>query len=671
MPSQKSSSHHNGQSAFLISALIFLLTCLLYYRTLHYGFVNFDDNVYVTQNPHVLEGLSVKNAIWAFLTFHADFWHPLTWLSLQLDATIFGTGPAGFHFTNFLIHAFNSALLFHILHKMSGKIWQSCFVALIFSCHPLHVESVAWISERKDVLSGFFWMTTIAAYMKYTEKKSLFSYGVVLFFFFLGLMSKPMIVTLPCALLLLDYWPLKRADSFFSKPALDIFVEKIPLFILTGIASIFAVMVKKQGTSIESLQAYPLCERIAHSFISYCTYISKLFWPSNLTVYYPYEKPFSFIYISLSIIFISAITLIAVMASRKAPYFFVGWFWFIGTLVPVIGIVKFSAFGVADRFMYIPMIGILIIIAWGMPHVLIRFGRRNSALSVGSLAAVLLLFCVSWHQIGFWENSITLFEHCLKHTKNNFLIHNNLGNSFAERGEFDEAVHHYNEALKIRQGYSPAHHNLGNLYYSLKKYGQAIENYNLAAQTDPNNFIAYHNLGGIYLERGEISKSKAMYVKTLEINSSYVPARRNLRLLLSKENEVRRAINDMKQVLQTDFNDCSNIHSLTEKKLALQNLIRTFIKRFNISTDECRIEFFHTEQFAELRTSYVSRLHDLLNLIDRCENPFELSYHIACIHAIRGESDAASKWLQRAIVGDFTFGELVGKDGGHHNCFGF
>jgi tetratricopeptide (TPR) repeat protein len=514
-------------------------------------------------------------------------------------------------------------------------------------------------------------MLTILFYLRYTRKTSIFNYSVVIFIFFLGLISKPMIVTLPFALLLLDYWPLRRTSSILSKPSVHLLLEKIPMLILSGIASFFAIMAKTQGTRIDSLQDYPLFERILHAFISYGRYILKFVWPSNLSVYYPYEKPSSFFYVTLSIIFMTTITILAIRLTKKAPYLFVGWFWYIGTLIPVIGIVKFSAFDMADRFMYIPIIGLLIIIAWGLPQFLARFNRIDSLFSIGSPVTIILLSYISWFQIGNWENSITLFEHCLKHTNKNYLIHNNIGNSFVERGEFDKAIHHYNEAVKIRDGYTPAYHNLGNTYYALKKYAPAIENFKLAAQTDPNNFIAYHNLGGIYLELGEISKSKAMYIKTLEINRSYIPARRNLRLLLSKESEVERAINDMQLAIQNNFNECNSINLLTEKKIALQNLVRTFIKRFNISADECKIGFYRTEQFAQLRSDYASLLPDFFKLIDRCEKPFEIFYHVACIHAIRGECDAASRWFERAIEGDSSLKDWTPKDGCHNNCLWF
>ena len=426
----------NKSAGIFICLILLVITFSVYWQIHTFDFIRFDDDQYVYGNPHVKTGVTMNNVIWAFTAFHSCNWHPLTWISHMIDCQFFGLNPGPHHVVNLAFHIINTLLLFLVFKKMTGGLWQSAFVAALFALHPLHVESVAWIAERKDVLSAFFWMLTIFVYEKYARRPTVVRYFFVFLFFALGLMSKPMVVTLPFVLLLMDLWPLKRIrinhppdgkSTHQINIMYRLILEKIPLFFLSAISSVITFYAQKSGQSVANLNLIPIHTRIANSLVSYATYIESMIWPTKLGVLYPYvfQQPvWKIMGACLIVIFIS---LLSVTTIRKIPYFFVGWLWYLGTLIPVIGLVQVGRQAMADRYTYIPFIGLFIIFAWGMSDFYGKIQKSRIAFASSAMIIVTVLTIVTWKQIGYWKNSILLFEHTLAVTSDNYLIHNNLG----------------------------------------------------------------------------------------------------------------------------------------------------------------------------------------------------------------------------------------------------
>jgi tetratricopeptide (TPR) repeat protein len=457
----------------LTCVVLALLTFIAFEQVCRNDFINYDDNKYVTENPHVKTGITRESVIWAFTTPHAANWHPLTWISHMLDYELYGLNPAGHHFTNLLFHVANTLLLFFVLKCMTGNLWPSAFVAAVFALHPLHVESVAWAAERKDVLSGLFWMLTIAAYIRYAERACIRRFLLVVLALCLGLMAKSMLVTLPFVLLLLDYWPLGRLrlasqketlSSDKSKPlkvgypglsAWRLVWEKFPLFILVTVSSVITYIVQQKGGTVTPIDSLSLGFRITNALISYLHYLYKLFYPAHLAVLYPIgtlsiwegmAAGFLLLFISHRVIH----------SSRNCKYIAVGWLWYLGTLVPVIGFVQVGAQAMADRYTYLPSIGIFIMAAWGVGDLFtnrLAFAHwRYGKIAIGILAGLLLFILLirTQVQVRYWRNSLTLYEHTLETTENNFIIHCNYAYALKEeKGRLDEAIKHFKKAIQI------------------------------------------------------------------------------------------------------------------------------------------------------------------------------------------------------------------------------
>ena len=423
----------------LVCLFLVMATLAVYWQVQNYDFVNFDDNIYIIENYHVQRGLTTENIIWAFTdgTLISNYWHPLTWISHILDFQLYGMNAGGHHLTNLLFHIANTLILFLVINKMTGHLWRSGFVAALFALHPLHVESVAWVAERKDVLSTFFWMLTMWAYSRYAAKPKFNKYFVALIFFVMGLMSKPMLVTLPFVLLLMDFWPLGRLQlgqeikeghiKVQKSSALHLVVEKIPFFALTAIASVAAYITQRKGGAVPAMDFDLLKMQTANAIVSYVSYIGKMIWPGKLAVYYPHPGMLPVWQVVGAGLLIACVSVFGVWKWRKFPYFTFGWFWFLGTFVPVIGFVKIGKFLMADRYTYVPLIGIFIIIAWGVPELVAHWRHREIWLTTLATVLLSILIVVTWKQVQYWENGITLFKHTLKHTSNNYKIHHALG----------------------------------------------------------------------------------------------------------------------------------------------------------------------------------------------------------------------------------------------------
>ena len=503
-----------------IAALLFLATLAVYFQTRHFDFVNFDDPDYVSANARVHTGLTARNIAWAFTSTESANWFPLTRLSHLLDGQFFGLDSGWHHLTSVFVHALAVVMLFAFLRRATGALWPSAFVAFVFALHPLHVESVAWVAERKDVLSAFFWFLALWGYVRYVERPSPSRYAVVVAAFCLGFMAKPMIVTLPLVLLLVDVWPLGR------KPALR---EKIPLFALAIAGSAVTFAVQQHSGAVRELAALPLGARIANALVSYNVYLWKTVWPSNLAVFYPYPKAIPAWQVAAAAIVLAAITVLAVRQFRARPYWTAGWFWYLVTLAPVIGIVQVGAQARADRYTYVPMIGLLVILAWGAREMIVRWPPVKPAAAALGVLACAVCVPAAWTQIGHWQNSETLFTHAIETTGDNYLAQHNLGSALLNQpGRLEEAATHLREAVRLNPDSVRARTDLGSALAKMGRFPDAIAEYQAALKLDASAAILHHNLGNALAESGRIADAIAEYENALRIDPNYAEARHAL-----------------------------------------------------------------------------------------------------------------------------------------------
>lgn len=467
----------------VVSLLLAAIVIGIYARTLTHSFLSFDDNVYVTENSYVNSGFNWGGVAWAFRSTAATNWHPLTWLSHILDCQIYGLNPWGHHLTNLLLHIANTLLLFSLLLRMTGSIWRGAFTAALFGVHPLHVESVAWIAERKDVLSAFFWLATMWFYVSFTKRPSTRHYVLVVLVFMLGLMTKPMLVTLPLVLLLIDFWPLNRLQATSKKASL--IIEKIPLFMLSIASAIITFIAQRQGGAVSSLSHLSFSERLINAVCSYTAYLSSTIWPIGLSAFYPIPREGTPVFIALSAAaLLLAITAVVFVYRKHVPCLFVGWSWYLITLIPVIGLVQVGAQARADRYTYIPLIGIFIAISWGIPDFIRRKrslrGILTTVLKAAAIVWIVLLSVAAWVQAGFWRDSVSLFSHSAAVTKDNALAYNNWGFALSREGRLDEAIQKYKKALQISPKWAEARSNLADALSDKGDISEAIDQYRQA-----------------------------------------------------------------------------------------------------------------------------------------------------------------------------------------------
>jgi len=602
----------NPYKVVAVCLLLLLSVGLVFGQTLHHEFVNYDDGEYVYENPQVVRGLTSEGIGWAFTHAHASNWHPLTWISHMLDCEVYGLSPWGHHLTNVLLHAATAILLFLVLLRMTGRFFPSAFVALVFAIHPLRAESVAWVAERKDVLSGLFFMLTLGAYVEYVRHPfSFVRYLAVFLAFAFGLMAKPMLVTLPFVLLLLDYWPLGRME----KPALEalhaprfgrvsgppsvvrLLVEKLPLLALV-IASSMATLWAQRG-AMEPGEALPLLSRLGNALVSYVAYLGKLFYPVSLAVFYPhpvFDLPVWKI-VGAALLLVG-ITVGAVAWRRNHPYLLVGWLWYLGTLLPVIGLVQVGSQAMADRYTYLTQIGLLIALTWGVAQACGSWRHGRWVCGVTSVFIVIALMGCAWRQTSFWHDSETLWTHTLDCTPVNVVAHNFLGRALVREGRMDEGIRHFREALRFNPDYDDAHNNLavalvaqgegseaishyeralefkpnsavihnnlGIALAGLKRIDEAIEHYKVALNLQPEYAEAHSNLGDALASRGQLREAIQHYEKALALNRDYVPARNNLGVALANLGRFEEAITQYQMALKLAPNIASTHVNLGE-----------------------------------------------------------------------------------------------------------
>jgi tetratricopeptide (TPR) repeat protein len=587
---------------------LFLIVGILavFWQVRTHEFLKYDDQIYITNNPPVKTGLTLKGLIWAFSTTHAGNWHPLTWLSHMLDCQLYGLKPAGHHLTSLLLHTVSTLLLFLVLKRMTGALWGSSFVAALFALHPLHVESVAWAAERKDVLSTLFWMLTMWAYVRYAERPGLKRYLLVLLWFVLGLLSKPMLVTLPLVLLLLDYWPLGRFQ--FGQPSghhqsntaklkdsgdsrsfvLRLVLEKVPFFALAAISSFVTFLAQRSGGAVTPLESLPLESRVANALVSYGSYIGKMIWPDRLAVFYPYPDVLSLWQAAGAGLLLGCISLLVILAARRRPYLMVGWLWYLGTLVPVIGLVQVGEQAMADRYTYVPLIGLFIILAMGVPDLLSGWRYRRIVMAISASLLLLILMIVTWIQVGYWQNGVTLFEHSLKVTPNNSISQFSLGIALNDQGKPQEAIVHYAEALRFKPDNVEAHYNLGVAVAQQGKIQEAIAHFTKALEIKPDHANARNNLGVILASQGRTKEAITHYTEALRIDPNNAYAHNNLGLILAQQWKNQEAVVHYTEALRLEP-DYAEVHNNLGVALAQQGknqeAIAHFIKALQIKPD--------------------------------------------------------------------------------------
>jgi protein O-mannosyl-transferase len=557
----------------LVCVLLAIGTFVAFWPVTRCEFTNYDDPDYVTRNIHVQAGVTLAGVRWAFVTSHASNWHPLTWISHMLDVQLFGLDPRWHHLVSLLLHVLTALLLFLVLLFMTDALWQSAFVAALFALHPLHVESVAWVAERKDVLCAFFWMLTLGAYVRYVRRPGFARYLTVLLTLGLGLMAKPMLVTLPFVLLLLDYWPLRRftmrgpsdkpkrtPKCGVAKPSTPgqwalvrpLLLEKAPFFVLSALSSVITYSFQQKEGAVASIDAFRLSARFGNAIVSYATYLEKTLWPAHLAVFYPHPGYWPLWKVVGAVLFLTGVTCVVLRWAARFPYLAVGWLWYLGTLVPVIGIVQVGVQAMADRYTYIPLIGVFIMAAWGIPELVKRWRFHREALAAASVSSLACLCLLTWIQVGYWQTSITLYDRALAVTDRNSIAYNNRGIAYDRVGNQSSAITDYDHAIEINPRYAEAYYNRGIAYRTLGDPARAIEDFTRAIEIDPHYAEAYINRGVARNRLGSYQQAIADYDKAIGLNPRYAEAYYNRGIANGSLGNPMQAIEDLTRAIAID-----------------------------------------------------------------------------------------------------------------------
>ena len=512
-----------------IYVLLLVAILVVYVQVRSHHFVTYDDPVYVTENPHVQGGLTWDGLVWAFTTFYGSNWFPITWLTHMLDYQLFGLDSGWHHLTNLWIHAVSTLLLFGVLGRITGARWRSALVAFLFAVHPLHVESVAWVAERKDVLSALFWMLTLWAYAEYVAQPGLVRYLLTLFLFCLGLMAKSMLVTLPVVLLLLDVWPLDRGLRI---------QEKLPLFAASIGASIVTYRAHWTGGAVAAFDVVPLAARLENALVSYVVYLFQMFWPAHLAVFYPYPLRSLTVPAIFAGIILVAVTVVAMRALPERPYVAIGWFWYLVTLLPVIGLVQTGSQAHADRYTYIPMIGFTIAVVWRLSDALKSLRHLRVALVAVVVAACLT---ATWFQVGYWRDDISLYQHAIDVVPDNYLARYNLASVLEAQGRSDEALMQLREAVRVRPYYVPARAELGQLLAMKGHSDEALQELRTAVEQRPDDAISRFRLGSVLGSLGRPADAAIEFSKVIKLQPDNADAHFNLGIALAQQDKVQEA----------------------------------------------------------------------------------------------------------------------------------
>jgi len=651
-----------------------LLACaciLVYAQTSSFGFILYDDPTYVRDNPHIRSGITLEALGWSLTSTYAANWHPLTWVSHMLDVELFGMDPGTHHLVNALFHTLNTLLLFGVLVSMTGDTLKSAFVAAVFGVHPLHVESVAWISERKDVLSTLFWMLTLLAYARYATRPGKGRFALVTAGYGLGLMAKPMLVTLPFVLLLLDFWPLRRLPKAGPaqgwpvwKDIAPLLREKLPLFILAGLSCVVTFYAQKTQGAMLAQEHLELGTRLANALVSYTAYIAKSFWPLNLAMFYPHPERVDVLRAAGSGLALAALSAAFLLPARRLPFLATGWLWYLGTLVPVIGIVQVGSQAMADRYTYVPQIGLAIMLAWGVPALLGPRRVLRGCAVAAAMAALVVLTRLAWVQTSSWKDSITLFTRAIEVTGENYLASNNLGVALSEQGDTEAAMARYRESLRIRPDYVLARNNLAKALLRKGASGEAASLCSGTVRIDPGNAEARNCLGLALFGQGRHAEAEAAYREAIRLRPGYPDAYNNLGVLLSVLGRYGEAAELLKQALALDPGSARfgvNLGDALRASGSHDKAIAAYRRALTRDPASPRAASGLAAAFAAAGR-YEEALEVLRGLAARNPDSPDILYNLACMLARTGRTGEALDTLGRAVDKGFKDSGLLMKD---------
>ena len=688
----------------MIALGLIVITTTAYVGVGNHDFINFDDDIYITDNQAIRQGWTLKGVQWAFGFNQSGYWHPLTWISHMTDCEFYGLNPAGHHWTNLVIHLANTVLLFWVLVRMTGSVYRSALVAGLFALHPLNVDSVAWVSERKNLLSTFFWILCLVFYHRYTRHPKPFRYLLTLIVYTLGLMAKPMLVTLPYVFLLLDFWPLDRLKIGKShKPAsrlsngltvhhqpvsaIHLVIEKLP-FIGISFASIWlSVSSLHHIHNMHTGDTVSVGLRISNAIVSYASYIGKMIWPVDLAIYYPYPTSIPLWQVAAAAALLAVVTGLCLYGLNRMPYLTVGWLWYLGSLVPVIGLVQGGLWPqMADRWAYVPLIGLFVMIAWSLPAGLKNIPLTRPAIALALIALIASLFGLTRSQLQHWRNSRTLFAHALNVTSSNPVAHNNLGNALLSEGRVQEAMIQLRAALKIDSNHSGAHNNLGYALMELGRTAEAIDHFHKSIKLNPfnaqtrNNLAvalhaqgrwddairqlqaalsikpgyadAYSNLGAAYRQKGEIKKAAKSYLRAIQVNPHFPQAYHNLGLLLWQEGQLDPAIDYFRQALNKDPEFIAardNLKTALAARDTYRNVLYQLQEELDQSPDDAGL-YLKLGDFYKRHGKLNKALAQYQQALRIRPNHYHAQYQSAVIYAMQGNYNKALDLLKRLVT---------------------
>ena len=695
----------------LFSLFLILSTTLVYSRMAGNGFVHIDDPLQLTEQVHVLSGLSWKNLVWSF---SPESWcAPLTWFTYTAVHGVFGLNPGVFHVLMLALHVASSVLLFSLLKNMTGELWKSAFVGALFALHPVNVESVAWIAELNNVLSGLFFMLTLLAYLFYVRKPGWKRYILVLLIFELGLLAKPAVMTLPFILLLLDLWPLKRLQlekkgehdkswelRISGTPILNLIIEKIPLLALSFASLASNLLGASQRMGLYGAEFAPIGLRISNALVSTVKYLGNLIWPANLAVFYPYPVTIPLWQTAGAVLVLVLVTILALRTVWRHPYFLVGWLWFLGGLVPFLGIFQAGLWPeLADRYAYLTFIGIFIVLSWGVPELLGRWNYFKTAAAIAFPGIILALMVLTWIQVGYWKNSEMLFSHARAVTKDNFMAHNGLGLALFQKGDIKGAIHEYRQSIKIKPYYFDAHYNLGNALYSSGYYDEAADEYrtclrinpqqsgyirnNLGnvliakgnyegaiksyleqARMDPHQPGVYYNIGIAFSRKGNIRKAIEYYEKAIHEKPGYVEAMNDLEKARTAQRTLEGLITEAREGLKIQPRNPVLLTRLGDLYRQLgedDQAIAHYQKALSIQSGSVKASYGLVLVYSQ-RQEYAKAVNVLLEMKRlQPDNP-EVYYNLACLYAKQDMPDESIRWLKQSIDKGFHNWDLIKKD---------
>jgi Flp pilus assembly protein TadD len=639
----------------LVCALLTAATLVTFWPLTGCDFVNYDDTAYVTENPHVLTGLSLAKAGWAFRTSCLGNWHPLTMLSHMLDVQLFGLNPGWHHFTNLCFHVANTVLLFLLLRRLTSRVWPSAFVAALFALHPLHVESVAWVSERKDVLSTFFGLLSLCAYARYAEVQSQQAgvriqhpvsgiqqhatrntqhasafYLLSLCCFALALLSKAMLVTLPFIMLLLDFWPLRRfqlstlnSQPPTTQPLLRLLLEKWPFFFLSAIACIVTVIAQQESGAVQSLAVIPAGLRIENALVAYARYLGKTLWPQALAIPYPPVGHWPFAMVALAAVLLAALSVGAWWVGRKFPFIAVGWLWFLGTLVPVIGIIQAGDQSLADRYTYFPLVGLFIALVWAAADIAPGWHHRRAVLAAAASALLLLCAVATRVQLRCWRDSETLFLHAIEVTRGNYVAHNGLGLHLFKRGKVAEAIAHYEAALQINPLQDDAHSNLGRALADQRRYDEAVAHFETALSLRPDDVKTRNNLGSVLVLQGRHVEAVRQFEEVVRLQPDHAAAHNNLAISCKKLGRISEAIAHYREALRLQPDSLEPLNNLAWMLAACPDArFRNGAEAVQLATRACELTRYQNPvTLATLAAAYAEtgKFHEAVSFAERAQ----------------------------------------------------